>query len=360
MGKGHFWSIVVPTAFRVRGREIEKRALVLARSGYFSQHELIFSHGTRSDNGRFCHALAATGARVVTTTLATDNVPLGLLRNRGAQVATGNYVMFWDVDLLPSEAFLADLRRWVTHSQRPFTIVPCLYATALGVRYFARGRVFDIEGCRSAFYGHRRELVSHLALNTSTVAIEREHFTAMGGFDERFFDHGLEDLDLLLRLSLNDGTLPIPRDLLTDNRHQSPAFSTGFRSVLNLLSLPVFLEGIATLHQWHRRPRDKGYYARRPENWRLFEDNVRTALERPRSNAGDSAWSGLIRGDGTLDSVLAVHRVLSRASQPPADPSAFFDEVPQHYFHPDRKGRQLFRALVKAFSSKRQDRPPKM
>ena len=348
MATNQRFSIVVPTSFRARGREIEKRAIALVRSGIFSREELIFSHGQQSEDVRFCRALEANGAHVVRTQLSTKGLPLGLLRNRGAEVATAKYILFWDVDLLPSATLVLDLQRWLDSSSRPFAIVPCLYASAIGTQRFAKNGVFDISRSLTAFYGHRRELVTHLALNTSTLAIERDSFRSSGGFDERFLDHGLEDLDLLVRLALADATLPMPTDLLTDVRHQSPAFSTGFRSVLNLLSLPMFLDAIASLHQWHRRPRHDAYYARRPENWALFEENVKAAQVRRPLELPSEPWSDLIRPDGTLDSLLVVHRLLSRSAHPPQDPSALFDEVPQHYFHPDRAMRRLLRAAAGA------------
>ena len=344
MAEPHCFSIVVPTAFRVRGREIEARALALARSGVFSQQELIFSHSGQSEDARFCRALEALGARVVMTRLSTNRLPLGLLRNRGAEAASAKYVLFWDVDLLPSATLFSDLERRLASS--PFVIVPCLYASAIGTRRLANDGGFDIEQGLAAFYGHRRDLIAHLALNTSTLAIDRGFFRSSGGFDERFLDHGLEDLDLLVRLALSDDSLPVPTDLLTDVRHQSPAFSTGFRAVLNLLSLPVFLDAVASLHQWHRRPHNDAYYARRDENWALFEGNVRAVLARRPTESLKEAWSGLLRPDGTLDSLLIVHRLLSRATRPPQDPSALFDEVPQYYFHPDRLIRRLLQAVT--------------
>ncbi len=347
------FSIVVPTAFWVRGREVEKRAMALVRSGIFSSEELIFSHGEQSKDTRFCRALEANGARVVRTQLSTKGLPLGLLRNRGADVATAKYLLFWDVDLLPCATLVLDLQRWLDASSKPFAIVPCLYASAIGTQRFAKNGVFDINRSLTAFYAHRRELIAHLALNTSTLAIERDFFRSSGGFDERFLDHGLEDLDLLVRLALGDATLPMPTDLLTDVRHQSPAFSTGFRSVLNLLSLPVFLDTIASLHQWHRRPHH-AFYARRSENWALFEQNAKEAQARRPPELLSRPWSDLIRPDGTLDSLLVVHRLLSRAARPPQDPSALFDEVPQHYFHPDRAMRRLLRAAKSVLGPRKQ------
>ena len=345
------FTIIVPTAFRVGGREIAERAMALIRFGAFAGHELIFSHGTYSSSkdNRFCRAVENAGARVLQTELKSDQLPLGLLRNRGAQIATGTHIVFWDVDLVPSENLLGTLQHWLESRSRLFAIIPSLYATSPGTRRFVKNGIFDISQTLAAFYEHRRDLILHLALNTSTVAIARDHYASLGGFDERFADHGLEDFDFLLRVALKDNSLPIPTDLLTDVRHQSPAFSSGFRAVLNLLSLPVFLDGIATLHQWHARPRGGNYYDNRGENWSIFEENVRAALHHRSSEPVGQSWKTIIRDDGTVDSVLAVHSLIRQARCPPKDPSALFDEVPQHYFHPDRTRRRLLRALIGAF-----------
>jgi predicted glycosyltransferase involved in capsule biosynthesis len=345
------FTIVIPTAFRVGGREIAGRAMALVRFGAFRGQELIFSHGSysRYNDRRFCRALESTGVRVVQTQLKSDQLPLSLLRNRGAQVATGKHILFWDVDLVPSASFLSDLLQWLDSGRRPFAIIPSLYATRLGTRKLVKDGWFDIGQALAAFYGHRRDWIAHLALNTSTVAIARDHYDLSGGFDERFIDHGLEDFDFLLRLASKDNSLPIPTDLLTDVRHQSPAFCSGFRAVLNLISLPVFLDGIVTLHQWHRRLRTGSYYERRRENLSFFEENVRVALGHRSVAPASQDWKTLVRADGTLDSVLAVHSMVRQAKYPPLDPSALFDEVPQHYFHRDRIQRRLLRLLMGAF-----------
>ncbi len=349
----HRFSLVVPTAFRVGGRDIAKRALELVRCGAFAKQELIFSHGTRAraKDARFCDALEKAGGRVVQTPLSPERVALGVLRNRGAQIATAKYLLFWDVDLLPSECLLEDLRHWLDSGQRPFAIVPSLYASAAGTQQFVKDGLFDRNQSLSAFYDHRRDLILHIALNTSTVAITKDYFSSLGGFDERFLDHGLEDFDFLLRLALKDGSLPIPSDLFTDTRHQSPAFSSGFRSILNLLSLPLFLEEIVTLHQWHERPRRGNYYDRRNENWRILEENVRTSLEQGKPESVSPDWQSLIRDDGTLDSVLAVMSLVRQARCPPCDFSALFDEVPQHYFHSNRWWRGVRNSLERLFAT---------
>lgn len=347
----YFFSIVVPTAFHIGGRDIVRRAEGLIRWGAFAEQELIFSHGTRaqSRDEQFCKTIENAGIRVAQTPLRSERLALGLLRNRGAQIATGKYLLFWDVDLLPSEDLLENLQRWLELGQKPFAIVPSLYASAAGTSRFVKQGLFDRNQSISAFYEHRRDLITHLALNTSTVAITKDHYSLVGGFDERFVDHGLEDLDFLLRLALQDGSLPIPSDLLTDARHQSPAFSAGFRSILNLLSLPLFLEGIVTLHQWHSRPSGANYYARRTENWRLLEENVRASLEQRLPREPSHAWQSLIQDDGTLDSVLAVRSLVHQARCPPRDPSALFDEVPQHYFQPNKWWRKVRRGLERTF-----------
>jgi len=347
------FAIIVPTAFRIRRRHVQGRALALARQAHFSGQELIISHGAFVDDTRFLRELEAAGARVVVTQLTAPSLPLGQLRNRGAEVATAKQLLFWDVDLAPPQNFLALLRQQLSRNSQLFTIIPCLYASSAGTRQFVRKGEFDIRSALAAFYEHRRDLVQHLALNTSTLLIERSHFLELGGFDERFLDHGLEDLDLLLRLALADDTLPVPTDLLSDERHQSPAFSAGFRSLLNLMSLPVFLDGLATLHQWHRRPRHNDYYGRRRDNWALFEQNALRALGARALGTIGPDWRDVARSDGTLDSLLVVHRLLSRSAQALADPSALFDEVPQHYFHPDRTRRRWLKGLREVLGSKK-------
>lgn len=351
------FSIIIPTAFRVRGSEIERRVVALAGQGRFRDQEVIVSHGESKDDREFCRKIEGAGAHVVVTRLDSPALPLATLRNRGAALATGSHLIFWDADLVPKLDLLPELKRRLDSTSARFLIIPCLYASPEGTKELVSNGAFDAARALRAFYQHRRDLVQHLALNTSTVAIERGHFFDIGGFDERYVDHGLEDLDLLLRLSLADSSLPVPTDLFSDERHQSPAFSTGFRSVLNLLSLPLFLDGLVTLHQWHRRPRRSPYYGRRPENYALFKENIGAALDGRRLGIIGREWQDIARADGTLDSMLAVHKLVSRSESPPEDPSALFDEVPQFYFHPDRTRRRLVQALLGVLGRKKPNNP---
>ncbi len=333
------FAVVVPTSFRERGRSVRQRLREIVESGCFAGHPLIVSHGSfghRQDR-RFRAWLDQQRQQGKLdyrwTELRGPEVPLGFLRNRGANAATSSWLLFFDVDLATFEGFPRELQRCIeTTRSRGFAIVPCLYATAEGTRRLSSGCLFHRQPAESAFFGHRRDLITHVALNTSTVLVSRRVFWEVGGFDARYQDHGLEDFDFLIRLAIAQTDHPIPSDLLVDTPNHSPAFSVGFRSYLNLFSLPSFLDGLCTLHRWHPRPLHHSYYHRRAMNLHLFTENVMAAVERSRPRAPAPPGSRFLRSDGTYDCIALVTALCQQRELKLKAVSALYDDAPQYLF----------------------------
>lgn len=348
------FSIVIPVSLRQRRLSLVRRVRALVASPAFSGAEVVVACEQRS--GRVEAALLASieraahaaNARVVSVPGSSERVPLAMIRNRGASQAAGQYVLFFDADLLPPAGFLDRLLTLLERSRDGFVIVPCLYATRQGVRRLAgHSGVFEAERALCAYHDLRRDWLAFLALNTSTVAVERAKLDALGGFDEHYEDHGLEDFDLLLRMALRYSDVVVPSDLLADVSSQAPASARGFRSYLNLLSLPVFFEGLVTLHQWHPRPLHRPYYGNREQNRRIFEHNVLAAL-RATEASRPRRFSHLLRDDGTLDAARSVRELIEASACSISNPAALHDDRPQFLFQEDRTWRKVRKVLRQA------------
>ncbi|MEE4211349.1 MAG: glycosyltransferase [Parvularcula sp.] len=130
--------------------------------------------------------------------LETDGLPLAQARNRAAACATGDHLVFLDVDCIPMRACLAHLTAAL--GERDGLI--CAEALYLGPNdasgaweesdLLAKGhrhpaRRFPDEGLKE---------VGNPGLFWSLAfAIRRATFSRIGGFDERFTGYGAEDTD---------------------------------------------------------------------------------------------------------------------------------------------------------------------
>lgn len=146
---------------------------------------------------------AATASPVVT---ATDRIevapgaplPLAAARNRAAEVATGDLVVFLDVDCIPAERLVAD---HLAHA-RPGLLMGT-------VRYLPPGVPSTLDGwsdddLRRAGKAHPARPAPRRLLRTDRYelfwsldfACDRATWRALGGFDEGYRGYGGEDTDL--------------------------------------------------------------------------------------------------------------------------------------------------------------------
>ena len=333
-------SVVIPSACHERGQGLLRRILELLDCPQLTEHQVVVAHescSTRSDE-RFRAQLdsrAQAGAlHYVWSCCEGSELRLGELRNRGARAAEGDYLLFLDADLAIFPGFFdALLRRLESQDPPEFVIVPCLYATEIGTQRLSTGCVFDRERAHASYFDHHRDRIAFLATNTSTVLVKRETFEALGGFNREFLGHGLEDFDLLLRLALSRTSLAVPADILDDCRSEAPAFARGFRSYLNLLSLPVFLGGLSTLH--------RTYYQHRASNAAILSRSVGALVKRPGLEERRRECRRYLRHDGTYDSLRIVQALVEESGRAVGDCSALFDNLPQHIFHTDRTLRRI-------------------
>lgn len=111
-------------------------------------------------------------------------------RNIGAKQATGRYLCFLDADCLPQESWLRALMRWPLHA-------PCAVTGAISLR----GQTgWVLAGNISGFHDYlvSRPPGCRRFLPSFSLAIRRDDFFSVGGFDERLAT--AEDLDLTIRL----------------------------------------------------------------------------------------------------------------------------------------------------------------
>ena len=206
-------------------------------------------------------------------------------RNYGSKIANGDYLLFFDVDLVVREDFLdrvlRDIEVLKSKAEEAFTIYPCLYLSETKSREIEkRGlRDSDFLNIKLRYLEGFNDEVLYLAVNTSTILLQREHFFTIGGYSEIFRGHGYEDFELIHRLYLNYPIVKRGVDYIIDFKTPFPYCYRGFRKYFAYYALENFFKDKFTLHLWHNRPLTKKYYRNREKNLLYFLEYLNSSLE---------------------------------------------------------------------------------
>ena len=189
--RGRSVSVVIP-AFRDGAR-----ALAAARQTR-SQHLppdvaleiVVVDDGSDDDTAARLGALSTSEARVLRL---TSNQGRSAARNAGADAATGDILVFMDSDCLPvGDAFLATHLKALASGAVASTGAVTGYGGGFWERY-------QREASQRRERQHREGM--QYAGSSQNLAVRREAFVAVGGFDTGYRRYGFEDRDLLLRLA---------------------------------------------------------------------------------------------------------------------------------------------------------------
>ena len=136
----------------------------------------------------------------------------GAARNRGAAVATGEFLVFLDDDCLPRPEWLEEM------------LAPCVDPRVVGVKgayTTAQGGVVPlfVQAEYEEKYARlaRKPYVNFV--DGYSAAFRRTVFVAMGGFDESFPMASVEDREFSLRLSRGQGLMVFNRRAVVSHRH---------------------------------------------------------------------------------------------------------------------------------------------
>ena len=207
-------------------------------------------------------------------------------RNHGSQQASGKYLLFFDVDLIINHNFFdsiySDADSIDGDNKNKFFIYPCLYLTQDFTEKIESLPLENISypDIKDRYLRGYNDQTSYLAVNTSTILVNRKHFFDVGAYNEGFKGHGYEDFELIHRLCEAYPIVEKGSDYALDYKTNFPSHYRGFRKHYAYYALPNFFREMYTLHLWHPRPLSKRYYRRRSKNAQCFSELLQESLNR--------------------------------------------------------------------------------
>lgn len=183
-------------------------------------------------------------------------------RNMGAIHASGKFLMHEDVDLIAYPEFYEDLLcqikiQGLDDDNRQIITVPVGYLSKeaseqfLGMDKKTRKQFFI-----NSYLRGERENFEFFMPASSLILINRYYYLSIGGYNERFVNWGLEDLEFIYRCikSINKFALP-KRDkaLFTSPEFSKQLDYKGWRTMFRLHGDMMFNQGIVMFHMYHEK-----------------------------------------------------------------------------------------------------------
>ena len=187
-------SVVIPT-FNRRETLATVLPLLAKQTLPQEQYELLLCDSGSTDGTRELVAeLAIPNLRHI---LPAENRGRSGARNAGIREATGEFVLFTDADIIPSENLLAEHLR--LHRARPHSAVVGLEVQVDSIAEYEQVRDNPYDQGRH-MHGRTDKEMSWLFFLTGNASAPRQALLDVGLFDENFTVYGHEDLELGYRL----------------------------------------------------------------------------------------------------------------------------------------------------------------
>ena len=207
-------SVVIPTFNR---RETLKTVLPLLAKQTLppDQYELLLCDSGSTDGTR--ELVAELAIANLHHILPAENRGRSGARNAGIREAKGEFVLFTDADIIPSENLLAEHLR--LHRARPHCAVVGLEVQVDSIAEYEQVRDNPYDQGRH-MHGRTDKEMSWLFFLTGNASAPRQALVDVGLFDENFTVYGHEDLELGYRLQ--KAGYPIRYNSTAVNYHWHP------------------------------------------------------------------------------------------------------------------------------------------
>lgn len=214
------------------------------------------------DADRMVETCAELGFDYIRIDTEKMNFCAATARNIGACNARSKFIMHEDVDLFPYPGYYQDLLEEIEiqgldkHSTR-FVTVPAIYLTEDATEAVLAGKLSK----NAILHDHltKGPLTITTLPASSAIIVNRMHYLAIGGYNEKFNGWGLEDLEYAYRLVRSTQTFLTPQDpqWLIEGGYVTHSAYRGWRSQFRLHGDLLMRKGIVTFHAHH--PKDKSW-----------------------------------------------------------------------------------------------------
>jgi GT2 family glycosyltransferase len=202
------WSVVIPTRGRPEPlrRCLESLGLLdFAGDGF----EVIVV-----DDGGGVDDKLVKSAGLSVTVIRQEHAGPAAARNRGAAAAAGAYLAFLDDDCVVMPGWLRGFARAM--DERPGSAVGGRVVNGLPDNLFSTATETMIEHVSRAFARERPE--QHF-VTSNNIAVPRDEFLRVGGFDERFRLAAAEDRDFCARWLASGRDIVVADDAVVEHAH---------------------------------------------------------------------------------------------------------------------------------------------
>ncbi len=229
-------------------------------------------------------------------------------RNIGACHARSKLIMHEDADLFPYPGYYQDLLDEIEiqglhrHSNR-FITVPAIYLTEDATAAALTGKLSK----NAILHDHltKGPMTITTLPASSAIIVNRMHYLAIGGYNEKFNGWGLEDLEYAYRLVRSTNTFLSPADhqWLIEGGYITHTAYRGWRAQFRMHGDLLMRKGIVTLHAHHAKDTSWRNVDQHSGNKALFKSSVQDfdagTYSLP-SLAAEERGKSLIFGKGTF------------------------------------------------------------
>lgn len=290
--KHYILTIIVPLDLKRRSKDLITKTLQLVQSKETKDyifHIAINYRNKKNENFLIRKLKECENVKFFLVDNHSQTINTSLLRNVAAQEIKTDISLLLDADLHPDKKIFDNCIRRIQNNEDNMIILPCLYLSQKGTRLLVNNKITR-KNLIEDFLKFKRSNYKHLASPSSIVFFKSKDYWKIGGFDEKYNNHGYEDFDFLIRLSIYHGLISYQEDFYENETCRAPLFATGFRRELGILCLKNLLNKQIIFHKYHDKNPDDTYYFKRNENFlymkkklnKIFKENK--IILRPKNN----------------------------------------------------------------------------
>ncbi|MFS0754944.1 galactosyltransferase-related protein [Noviherbaspirillum sp. 1P10PC] len=266
-------AIVIPVDFARRATQLLSRTISLVSVLQDAPFEVVVAHNDRGGLHDkllqlWVRQFGNHSLRLVSGKFTEHVGHQSLLRNRAMEQVMSEIALFLDVDIYPDKALFAHLMTEVQKGTR-LAMAPCLYLTARGTQRLRSSG--DVSAAMNDYLAFDRKCVLHMAMPSSVMSMKVVDYWQAGGFDERYYGHGYEDFDFMVRFAHWFALVKPCFDVFVDKTYRAPLLAEGFRATLSQLAIANLLDEHVALHLFHSNEMQGPYRERRKKNALLFQ-----------------------------------------------------------------------------------------